>query len=103
MKNIPENWILQTTKKGLGTKYVNPANVGDYLRFSNANIDPRAPLGQKVPYFQRWKDGKCLTKSGTWVYLDELDNRKDIHIPQKHVCNVVTFVTFVRTITINAL
>jgi hypothetical protein len=80
-KKIPKNWIKQPSKKGGGIKYVNPKNPGDYIRFSPANLDSKAPMGQQVPYFERLKDGKYLTKEGKWVRPTGL-NKEDYHIPQ---------------------
>ena len=55
--------------------------AGDYIRFSPRNPDTGAPLGQQVPYFQRLKHGKRLTKSGEWVTAGDT-NHSEYHIPQ---------------------
>ena len=78
----PKSWVSRATKNNKGTKYVNPKNPGDYIRFSPPNLDPRAPLGQKVHYSQRWKDGKVLTKSGEWVIKTKDLPKESYHIPQ---------------------
>jgi hypothetical protein len=73
---------------------VNPQNTGDYIRFSAENLDPRAPLGQKLPYFERWRDGKCLTKQGKWVHPNELLHKEDIHIPQTMLTELAHLLDF---------
>jgi len=82
-KKVPENWLIKASKNKKGIKYVNPKNSHDYIRFSSKNLDSRAPLGQKAPYFQRYLDGKALTKDGKWVIPKNHPNKSDFHIPQK--------------------
>jgi hypothetical protein len=78
---MPKGWLMKPAKKGIGTRYVNPKNTGNYIRFSAENRGPRAALGQRVPYFERWKDGKCLTKEGIWVNPKTI-TEVEYHIPQ---------------------
>ena len=77
----PKGWVSQAARNNKGTKYVNPKSSMDYIRFSEKNPHPNAPLGQRVPYFQRHKDGKVLTKSGEWVRPNTVD-ASEYHIPQ---------------------
>ncbi|MEM7174101.1 MAG: hypothetical protein AAF380_02475, partial [Bacteroidota bacterium] len=78
----PKNWIIKTANNGKGTKYINPKNLHDYIRFSTENLHPNAPLGQRYPYFQRYLDGKVLTRDGKWVNPKTYFNKADFHIPQ---------------------
>ncbi|WP_243575194.1 hypothetical protein [Candidatus Cardinium sp. cByotN1] len=80
----PEGWITKVAKKNKGTKIINP-NVkdgSDYIRFSPKNPDARAPVGQQYNYFERYKNGKVLTKDGQWVNPATHPNKQDFHIPQ---------------------
>ena len=77
----PKSWVSKAAKNNKGTKYVNPKSSMDYIRFSEKNLHPNAPLGQRVPYFQRHKNGHVLTKSGKWVRPNTVD-ASEYHIPQ---------------------
>ncbi|WP_243018574.1 hypothetical protein [Candidatus Cardinium hertigii] len=80
----PEGWITKVAKKNKGTKIINP-NVkdgSDYIRFSPKNPGARAPVGQQYNYFERYKNGKVLTKDGQWVNPATHPNKQDFHIPQ---------------------
>ena len=77
----PKEWVSKAAKNRKGTKYVNPRSSMDYIRFSEANLHSDAPSGQRIPYFQRHKDGKVLTKSGQWVRPNTVDP-SEYHIPQ---------------------
>ncbi|MFK7899223.1 MAG: hypothetical protein AB8B61_00555 [Cyclobacteriaceae bacterium] len=94
-KKIPKNWIKQPANKGVGIKYVNPKNPGDYVRFSPPNLDSRAPAGQRAPYFQRFKDGKALTKDGKWIIDPSHYPDKDVfHLPQAMFGSIESLLDF---------
>ncbi len=80
----PEGWITKMANNKQGTKIVNPKvkDGSDYIRFSSANPHPKAPPGQQYNYFERYKNGKVLTKDGQWVCPKTHPNKKDFHIPQ---------------------
>ncbi len=65
-QGIPENFLVQITKKGVGMKYVHPTNTKTSVR-----IMPGKPhssnLHQKKPYVVQVKDGMYLDKDGNIV------------------------------------
>ena len=91
----PKSWVRRLAKNGKGSKYCNPKKNGDYIRFMQANLDPRAPLGQKVPYFVRVKDGnKYLTKTGKWIIFNKSIDPVIYHIPQKMFYDLLPYMKF---------
>jgi len=78
----PKNWIVMPPKNGKGIKYVNPKNSHDYIRFSPANLSPKAAPGQRGDYFERLKDGKYLTITGEWIEGGCKETKGLYHIPQ---------------------
>ena len=77
----PKGWTQRSANNKKGTRYVNTKRPEDYIRFSEVNLHPNAPSGQRMPYFQRHKNGKVLTKTGEWIRKD-LANPECYHIPQ---------------------
>ena len=56
-------------------------------------MDPRAPLGQRVDYFQRHYNGKVLTRSGKWVNPKMVDPY-EFHIPQSNYDKIAHLLNF---------
>jgi hypothetical protein len=63
---IPSHWIATPTRKGGGTRYVNPKNPHDQVRLMPG--EPNSPHpAQQQPYVKRMKDGLAYDAAGRVV------------------------------------
>jgi hypothetical protein len=73
---IPHHWIAKPTRKGSGTRFINPENPHDQVRVMPG--EPNSPHpAQQTPYVKRMKDGSAYDAAGRKV-----DSRSaEAHIP----------------------
>jgi hypothetical protein len=63
---VPRHWIARPTRRGGGTRYINPANPHDQVRVMPG--DPNRPHpAQQGPYVKRTKDGLTYDAEGRTV------------------------------------
>jgi RHS repeat-associated protein len=74
----PEGWIVKPSKKGGGTRYIDPKNSRNVIREMPG--DPSSPFpSQKVPYVKFQKNGRFYDKDGNPLSGGDLP---EAHIPK---------------------
>lgn len=77
-KGIPDDWVAQPVKKGIGMIYRHPKEIGTYVKVQRARAQS-TQLGQKYDNVRWQKNGKSLDANGNSVKQDSLES----HIPIK--------------------
>ena len=77
-RQIPDGWTMEPSKKGMGTKFKDPASpTGNNVRVQEGNPNSPNPA-QRTPYVKEVRNGKTIDKHGNPTTSDS----QDAHIPR---------------------
>jgi len=81
-KRIPTGWTGKANKKGVGTRYQDPANQGNGVRIDKG--DPKNPQpSQQQDLVVVRRDGKVIGRDGKPIKGSVKDDFDNAHIPYK--------------------
>ena len=77
-RQIPDGWTMEPSKKGMGTKFKDPANpTGNNVRVQEGNPNSPNPA-QRTPYVKETRNGVPIDKNGNPVSAKD----PNAHIPR---------------------